>query len=228
LNEYFNTKLQEHEQTLSSRNLIKVEKMDSDQRDSNNNTAVEFSKDFNKKIQEIQKAVKVLNSNNNVDLMRAEFTKLQENLNLKTNQSAFSELKDNYCKFSLIKVQSTSQIEFLKEQVGLLLEDKKVVDEVTWLRKRVDTLSLNILNLKAGVDENNNSNSTPAITKMIDTSKFVEINTFNDYVKSQSRENENIKYQINSTNIELEHVKEVLVTKANEKDVKFLEGIFHI
>ena len=125
-------------------------------------------------------------------------------------------------------MQSTSQIEFLKEQVGLLLEDKKVVDEVTWLRKRVDTLSLNILNLKAGVDENNNSNSTPAITKMIDTSKFVEINTFNDYVKSQSRENENIKYQINSTNIELEHVKEVLVTKANEKDVKFLEGIFHI
>jgi hypothetical protein len=124
-------------------------------------------------------------------------------------------------------VQSTSQIEFLKEQVGLLLEDKKVVDEVTWLRKRVDTLSLNILNLKAGVDENNNSNSSPAITKMVDTSKFLEINTFNDYVKSQSRENENIKYQINSTNIELEHVKEVLVTKANEKDVKFLEGILY-
>ncbi len=124
-------------------------------------------------------------------------------------------------------MQSTSQIEFLKEQVGLLLEDKKVVDEVTWLRKRVDTLSLNILNLKAGVDENNNSNSSPAITKMVDTSKFLEINTFNDYVKSQSRENENIKYQINSTNIELEHVKEVLVTKANEKDVKFLEGILY-
>jgi hypothetical protein len=102
LNEYFTSKLLEHEQTISSRNIIKVEKMDSDQKDSNNNTAVEFSKDINKKIQEIQKAVKVLNSNNNLDIMKAELNRLQENLNMKTNQSAFSELKDNYRKFNFI------------------------------------------------------------------------------------------------------------------------------
>ena len=103
LNEFVQSKFQEHEQTFLSRNIVKIEKCESDQKDSNNNTAIEFSKDINKKIQEIQKAVKVLNSNNNVDILRAEVTKLQENLNSKTNQTAFSELKDNYCMYILIQ-----------------------------------------------------------------------------------------------------------------------------
>ena len=121
-------------------------------------------------------------------------------------------------------MQSSSQIDFLKEQVGLLLEDKKVVDEVSWLRKRVDTLSLNILNLKTGGDDNLNINHITSSNKILDPSRFVEIASFNDFVKNLSRETDNLKYSINSLNIEIEKTKEFLSTKANEKDVKFLEG----
>ena len=61
----------------------------------------EFSKEVNKKIQDIQKSIKLINSNNNFENLKLDINRINEELLKKSNLSSISELKDYFCIYKI-------------------------------------------------------------------------------------------------------------------------------
>lgn len=97
-----------------------------------------------------------------------------------------------------------------------------MIDDVNWLRKKVETLSSTILNMKNPDESQNNSVVNSKIIP-IDNSKFLETNIFNEFQKSYNRELDRINRYIDEIKRTLEDVIGVIKSKAGEKDMKNLE-----
>ncbi len=107
----------------------------------------------------------------------------------------------------------------MKDNLSQLQEERKIIDELNWLRKKVEQLSSNLQNQKK--DDESLSMSNKMIP--VDTSKFLEITVFNDYKLSVNKEMENIDNGINELRRYIEDILIQLKSKAADKDLKNLE-----
>lgn len=110
----------------------------------------------------------------------------------------------------------------MKDQVAQLLEDRKLLDEFAWLRKKVENLSSSILTLKNNDESNNNSYSNKMLP--VDGSRFVEITIFNEFKNNTVSEFDNINASIRDMKKTIEEILLFLKSKASDKDLKNLEG----
>ena len=114
-----------------------------------------------------------------------------------------------------------SQINYLKDSVSQVLEDRKITDEIIWLRKKVENLSSNIISMKNNEDSNNN---TSQINKAVplESGKYVEIYTFNDFKNSTMKELDAVNSTINILRSLIDEILLQLNSKANDKDLDAL------
>lgn len=97
-----------------------------------------------------------------------------------------------------------------------------MIDDINWLRKKVENLNSTILNLKNNDESHNNSSMTNKVIPM-DTSKFLETNIFNEFQKSYNREIDRINRYTDELKRYIDDIISALKTKASEKDIKNLE-----
>lgn len=172
------------------------------------------SKEAQRRFGEIEKQMKILSTSINIDKVNQDLAKINETIQRKVNAEDFSELKSTT---NLI----THQINYFKDTITQLIEDRRVLDDITWLRKKVENLSNSMNNIK-NVDEVGGGLSKVGQTN-IDSSKFMEVNIFNNFHKNYVKDIEIIKNLLDETKLNLDEQTEKLKQKVSEKDLKTLE-----
>lgn len=112
------------------------------------------------------------------------------------------------------------QLGFLKDNIAQLMEDRKLIDEINWIRKKVENLTSSFLSMR-NTDDSNNS----IVNKVapLDSSKYLELTIFNEFHKSYNREMDGIKRYADELKRYVDDIIASLKTKASDKDLKNLE-----
>lgn len=171
-------------------------------------------KDVNKRVLELDRTFKVFSQSINIEHVKSEISRISDNLIYKVNGQDHHELKETVNGL-------THQMTFMKDTMSQLMEDRKIIDDMNWLRKKVENLSSSMLNLK--ITDNDSSNSHQLKNFITDGSKYLEVAVFNDFQKSYIREMDPLKRGYDELKRYVEEILLTLKTKASDKDLKNLE-----
>jgi hypothetical protein len=97
-----------------------------------------------------------------------------------------------------------------------------MIDDINWLRKKVETLSSLVMNIKNSED-NEIENTTMQKSSPLDNSKYLECNIFFEFQKSYIREYDKINRFAEELKRTIDDIIGALKTKSGEKDMKNLE-----
>jgi hypothetical protein len=102
------------------------------------------------------------------------------------------------------------------------MEDRNVINDINYLRKKVENLSSSILTLKNNDESNNNS----LVNKQyqMDGSRFVEFGVFNDFRININKEVDTINYRIDELKNMINDILNSLQSKASDKNLQDLES----
>ncbi len=147
----------------------------------------------------------------NYDILMDKILHLESLLNKKVDNSVLQELKDSF-------TQASTHLNYMKENVTQLIEDRQMQDDYNLIRKKVDTLISTVNRMKT--DENSSHRS------LVDSNHYVDRLFFNDFQQNLKIEMEGYK------DLLYKEIKTVVNDLSNEikscikeKDLKLLEGI---
>ena len=99
-----------------------------------------------------------------------------------------------------------------------------MIDDINWLRKKVENLSSSVLSMK-NTDDVVNCSNININSKMIpiDNSKYLETNAFHEFNKVYKNDQENSKKITDEISRYIDDIITALKSKAGDKDMKNLE-----
>jgi hypothetical protein len=176
---------------------------------------MKMMKDMSKKIHELEKTHKLFVTTVNIDYVKSELNKLNDMIDNKVNSGEFHDLKETVNSMNY-------QINYTKDTLSQVLEDRKVINDVNWIRKKVESLASSMLTMK-NVDDT--SASLAAHNKQIplDSSKYLEQMIFTEFQKGYNRELDGLRKDIDEIKRLIDDVVVALKPKASDKDLKNLE-----
>ena len=107
-----------------------------------------------------------------------------------------------------------------------LLEDRQLINDINWLRKKVENLSSSILSMKNDGESNNNSYSNKM--SPMDNRRYVDYLEFNEFKTTTNEEIDTINFKISDLRKMIEDILASLKNKAEIKDLKDLEGNYKL
>lgn len=96
------------------------------------------------------------------------------------------------------------------------------MDDINWLRKKVENLSSSVLSMKINDEQVSSSNIVSKVIPL-DNSKYLEVNAFNEFNKLYKADLENSKKITDELSRYIDDIIAALKSKAGEKDMKNLE-----
>jgi hypothetical protein len=99
------------------------------------------------------------------------------------------------------------------------MDERKLFDDIVLIKKKIEGLSITVLNMQNSDSDHNNRFSN------IDLSKYLEISLFSEFQKSYNRELDGMKRIIEDARRNIEDILDILKTKASDKDLKNLEEL---
>ena len=116
--------------------------------------------------------------------------------------------------------QKLNQMNFLKDNVIQLMEDRNIIEEVTKLRKKFEGLNAIVLNLKPHSDDSSHSQRAN-----LDSYRYLEITVFNEFKKQMKKELDNICNRLDDMRITIDEDLVINMRKrASVVELKALEG----
>jgi hypothetical protein len=97
-----------------------------------------------------------------------------------------------------------------------------MIDDINWLRKKVENLSSSLISLKNSDESHNNSSIVNKVIPL-DNSKFLETNLFNEFVRNYKNDQESGKRITDELGRYIDDIITALKSKAGDKDMKNLE-----
>ena len=179
-----------------------------------NDVDKKLNKEMAKRIYELEKNFKLLQHKLNLDSVKSEITKIWASMETKISMDEFVQTKD-------LTNQHDVLLRFLKETVSQMSEDIKIPNDYGWIRKKVESLSNTILNLKS----NDDPNIVGGRDSVILTNKYLEISSFTEFQKSYNRELDGMRRDISEMKRYLEDIITALKSKTSDKDLKNLEEL---
>jgi hypothetical protein len=173
-----------------------------------------LNKEIAKRIYDLEKNLKLLQHKLNTDWVKSEIAKMWAAIETKISLDEFHPTKDLTNQHDLL-------LRFLKETVSQISEDIKVPNDYAWIRKKVESLSNMILNLK----NNDDPNTIGGRDAVINSNKYLEISSFTEFQKSYNRELDGMRRDIGELKRYLEDVITALKSKTSDKDLKNLEEL---
>ncbi len=126
--------------------------------------------------------------------------------------------------YNILLGELVIQINYLKDNLTQILDDRKMIDELNWLRKKVENLSSNILTLKNGDESMNTSTIVKQPMAMtFDNSKYVETSTFQDFKIHMNKDLESINLAIKELRHLIDEILAQLKNKIGEKELRTIE-----
>ena len=175
-----------------------------------------FLKELNKKTADLEKNLKMLSSSLNLGEIKDEIKKIKEELGLKGSQQDFFDLNDKVNDHSL----NISNIKDINEK--LIEESTKAFSDINFIMKKIESLNSAVISLKQNDDGSLNNKSS-----LVDTTKFLEINSFNEFLRAYTKDKDRVDRDIDDLRRYLDELAEILKTKASEEDLKNLEGVLN-
>lgn len=175
-----------------------------------------FLKELNKKTADLEKNLKMLSSSLNLGEIKDEIKKIKEELALKGSQQDFFDLNDKVNDHSL----NISNIKDINEK--LIEESTKAFSDINFIMKKIESLNSAVISLKQNDDGSLNNKSS-----LVDTTKFLEINSFNEFLRAYTKDKDRVDRDIDDLRRYLDELAEILKTKASEEDLKNLEGVLN-
>ena len=175
-----------------------------------------FLKELNKKTADLEKNLKMLSSSLNLGEIKDEIKKIKEELDLKGSQQDFFDLNDKVNEHSL----NISNIKDINEK--LIEESTKAFSDINFIMKKIESLNSAVISLKQNDDGSSNNKSS-----LVDTTKFLEINSFNEFLRAYTKDKDRVDRDIDDLRRYLDELAEILKTKASEEDLKNLEGVLN-
>ena len=175
-----------------------------------------FLKELNKKTADLEKNLKMLSSSLNLGEIKDEIKKIKEELDLKGSQQDFFDLNDKVNDHSL----NISNIKDINEK--LIEESTKAFSDINFIMKKIESLNSAVISLKQNDDGSLNNKSS-----LVDTTKFLEINSFNEFLRAYTKDKDRVDRDIDDLRRYLDELAEILKTKASEEDLKNLEGVLN-
>ena len=154
----------------------------------------------------------IISRNIKIDTINDKLSRLESNLDKKFSNSEFFEFKENYN-------LTLNQITFLKDNLTQLLEDRHIMDDFIFIKKKVDNLASALMGLKT--DESNQTMKLMAI----ELNRYVELSLFSEFQKNVNHELEKLKESTNDNKKQIVDILKEIKLFIKEKDLKLLEGI---
>ena len=145
------------------------------------------------------------------------FANFGDLLKLKTDKETFLNLNEE------VEILKRKFEEFKNEYHNTV--EKAHQDEILWCKKKIESINVNITELKnitkTGIKEKDNDPFSDQLVQ----GKFLEVNFFNEFRSKLEKEFAAIRLKIEEMKILIEEeIFSNLSKKANEKDLKILEG----
>jgi len=110
-------------------------------------------------------------------------------------------------------------VNLIKDKILGIMEDVKILEDITRMKKKVDSLTVAFEKLDNLPQFDNNKKESD-----FDASKYLEVSVFNELSKTLVKDNEANIYRIEEVNRLIEEVLASLKNKVSEKDMKVFEG----
>lgn len=108
---------------------------------------------------------------------------------------------------------------FIKDNLSQILEDKKIIEEVNLIKKKMDALQLSINEIRKN-DENNHPSYSPTKGGAYDSSRYVENYHFEIFHKNYLKEMELLKKFTEESSRRIDDHEESLISKPSLKNLK--------
>ena len=139
-------------------------------------------------------------------------------MQLKTPQKDFYDLNDK------VNVQAAI-LNNLKDNYDRLQDEvNKHSTDLNFLLKKLESINSTVIKLKESLNENGSGVVQGGI---FDENKYVELATFNSFLKSYESEISKIKFQIEELRRYLNDLNEIVKTKASEEDMRNFETLIN-
>ena len=184
-----------------------------------NDNDLKFLKDIAKRVSVLESSIKLIIQNmNSLDQIKDDLLKLSNDLQLKSSQKDFYDLNDK------VNVQAAI-LNNLKDNYDRLQDEvNKHSTDLNFLLKKLESINSTVIKLKEGFDENGAGVVQGGI---FDENKYVELATFNEFLKSYDNDKSKTKFQIEELRRYLNELNEIVKTKASEEDMRNFEALIN-
>jgi hypothetical protein len=167
---------------------------------------------------EIEKQLKVIN---------IKYKENEDNFNKKiniVNDALKNKLdKDTFYTFSEeVDIIKKKLEEFKQEYHNTVILN--ILENFNWMKKKVESMTLTVSELKSTKNNGKDKDIDFYLSDVVGSGKYLEISVFNEYKASMTKEVSGISNKVDEIKRLVEDLQLLLNTKANEKDLKWLEG----
>ncbi len=107
----------------------------------------------------------------------------------------------------------------MRENISEIMESKKQFDDISWIRKKIETLNSTIHSMK-----NTDSDANPKERYTFDMAKYVDNYTFQEFIKNFNMELFNANKRIDEVKRMVDDLIISLKNKVSDRDLKNLES----
>ena len=199
---------------------------DEDQKDSGNaiqntgisDTEMKLLKDLSQRVNDLEKNLKAIVQSLNIEEIRDDITRLQNELNSKANQKDFYDLNDK------VNIQAAILNNVKDSNDRLTDEVNKNTNDLNFLLKKIEALNATVITMKANAGDG----SIPGVQGTIfDQTKYLEVASFNDFLKTYQKDQNRIKGELDDLRKLVRDLSEILKTKASEEDMRNFETLIN-
>ncbi len=199
---------------------------DEEQKDSGNaiqntgisDTEMKLLKDLSQRVNDLEKNLKAIVQSINIEEIRDDITRLQNELNSKANQKDFYDLNDK------VNIQAAILNNVKDSNDRLTDEVNKNTNDLNFLLKKIEALNATVITMKANAGDG----SIPGVQGTIfDQTKYLEVASFNDFLKTYQKDQNRIKGELDDLRKLIRDLSEILKTKASEEDMRNFETLIN-
>lgn len=182
-----------------------------------NDNDLQIIKEQIKRINDLERRLQNLGQSVNLDIIKDDINKLKADINRKSNNTDVYNLTDK------LNMQGNA-IVVLKDVNERLIEDRnKLNSDSNLVMKKLESLNAAVISIKA----NEESNLLLNKANIFDTSKFLEISMFNDFLKANQREHDRLIREDDDLRRAINDINAIIKTKATDEDMKNIESCFN-
>ena len=185
--------------------------------DSLSDSDIKYIADLNKRINEIEKQIKIIYHNLDFTKTKEDIAKIENELSQKINQKDFYELSDN------VNIQLTA-INNLKETQERSNElSNKTANDVNFIVRKLESVNANVVTFKEALE----ALSGAKRENIFDPNRYLDIISFNDFIKSYKKDLEKIDFRIEDIKKLFNEMTDIVKKKASEDDMKNYESFIN-
>ena len=181
-------------------------------------TEMKLLKDLSQRVNDLEKNLKAIVQSFNIEELRDDITRLQNELNSKANQKDFYDLNDK------VNIQAAILNNVKDSNDRLADEVNKNTNDLNFLLKKIEALNATVITMKANAGE---SGIPGAQGTIFDQTKYLEVASFNDFLKAYQKEQNRIKGELDDLRKLIRDLSEILKTKASEEDMRNFETLIN-